>query len=159
MNEHRIRCLGEAKQLALGAQLARSLRWPALILLQGDLGAGKTTLVRGLLRALGHAGAVKSPTYTLLESYDTAAGPVQHLDLYRIGDAEELEYLGLREMLGEAVVLIEWPERGAGWLPPPDLVLQLSRIDDGRDIHMMARSPRGEEILAALWAEDHTADS
>ncbi|MDX1606983.1 MAG: tRNA (adenosine(37)-N6)-threonylcarbamoyltransferase complex ATPase subunit type 1 TsaE [Candidatus Competibacterales bacterium] len=118
---------------ALGAALAARLPVPALVGLRGDLGAGKTTLVRGLLRALGHQGAVKSPTYTLVEPYELAGQRVLHCDLYRLGDPEELEYLGLREEFGQALVLVEWPERGAGWLPPSTMEIELQHRPDGRD--------------------------
>ncbi|AGA34419.1 ATPase YjeE, predicted to have essential role in cell wall biosynthesis [Thioalkalivibrio nitratireducens DSM 14787] len=118
-----------------GAALARC---PALaqlrqIHLRGDLGAGKTTLVRGLLRALGHRGAVRSPTYTLLEPYEFAGLTVLHFDLYRVGDPEELEYLGVREQSdGRTLWLVEWPDHGAGWLPPPELVATLVQEGAGR---------------------------
>ncbi len=124
---------GEEEQIAFGARLGRALGQRALVFLEGDMGVGKTTLVRGLLRARGHSGAVKSPTYTLVEPYELPGGPCYHLDLYRLGDPEELEYLGLREMLAEsALVLVEWPDRGAGWLPEPDLRLVLSYAEGGR---------------------------
>ena len=117
---------------ALGERLARYLPDAAVIYLRGDLGAGKTTLVRGLLRALGHAGGVKSPTYTLIEPYQLGDRRVLHCDLYRVADPEELDYLGLRETLGEALLLIEWPERGVGWLPPADLDVRLGYRSPGR---------------------------
>ncbi len=102
----------EFSQEALGARLADVCTVPMLIFLEGDLGAGKTTLARGFLRGLGHRGAVKSPTYTLIEPYEIDGRKVYHLDLYRVADPAELDYLGLREMLAEeAVLLIEWPER------------------------------------------------
>jgi len=143
--------------MQFGAALAAALDWPCLVFLEGELGTGKTTLVRGLLRAMGHQGPVRSPTYTLIESYETGSGPVHHLDLYRIGDAEELEYLGLRELLDEALVLIEWPERGRGWLPVADLRLQLSQGDQSRRILLSALSPRGEQVLQQLrWPEPDT---
>ena len=112
---------------ALGAALAKTLAPGAVVFLQGDLGAGKTTLVRGLLRALGYQGAVRSPTYTLLESYPFNSGlVVHHLDLYRLADPEELEWIGLRELLtAQAIILIEWPQQGAGMLPAADLDIQL----------------------------------
>ena len=134
-----------------GAAIGRALQRPCNIWLEGELGAGKTTLVRGLLRALGHAGSVKSPTYTLVEPYEFAAGTVYHLDLYRLADPEELEFLGVRELdAGLSVVLVEWPERGAGFLSPPDLVLTLSVYGDGRRAVIEARSRRGEEMLTHL---------
>lgn len=143
---------GEAAQEALGGDLAGACGGrPALIFLSGELGAGKTTLTRGFLRALGHEGSVKSPTYTLIEPYRLADSSVYHLDLYRVADPEELEFLGLRELLAEAaVVLVEWPERGRGWLPAPDLAITLAHLPDGREIRFEAASPRGQEILDNL---------
>ena len=117
----------------LGARLAPLLDPGAVVYLQGDLGAGKTTLVRGLLHALGHQGTVRSPTYTLVEPYPFASHTVYHLDLYRLGDPEELEYLGLRDFIADrGVLLIEWPERGRGWLPPADLCVRLDHLPQGR---------------------------
>lgn len=142
----------EAAQEAFGAALAAACgKAAALIFLEGDLGAGKTTTTRGFLRALGHRGAVKSPTYTLVEPYDIGGRRIYHLDLYRVADPGELEYLGLREMLAEsAVLLVEWPERGAGWLPPPDLRVRILHRPAGRRIEISADSPRGAAILSGL---------
>lgn len=101
--------------------------------LMGDLGAGKTTLVRGFLRALGYAGAVRSPTYTLIEPYEFEHRTVLHLDLYRVADPDELEYLGVREQSDTGTLwLVEWPDRGAGWLPEPELVIRLVHEAAGR---------------------------
>ena len=147
---------GEAQQLAFGARLGRAVAERALIFLYGDLGAGKTTLVRGFLQGRGHRGSVKSPTYTLIEPYDTPAGACYHLDLYRLGDPEELECLGLREMLEErAVLLVEWPERGQGWLPAPDLAVRLSYAQEGsaRNVLLEPHSAVGEDIISTLSAE------
>lgn len=144
---------GEAAQVAFGEHLGRAVGRQGLVFLHGDLGTGKTTLVRGFLRARGHQGAVKSPTYTLIEPYELPSGRVYHLDLYRLADPEELEYLGLREILAEdAVLLVEWPERGRGWLPPPDLELHLAYAADGsaRRIELDARTPAGEAMLSRL---------
>ena len=111
--------------------------------------AGKTTLTRGFLRALGHQGAVRSPTYTLLEPYSLATRTCYHLDLYRLGDPEELEYLGLRDLLqGPAVLLVEWPEQGAGGLPPPDLRIQITYAGAGRRIDLGDASEVGAAMLA-----------
>ncbi len=110
----------------LGADIVEGHAAPLRVHLEGDLGAGKTTLVRGALRALGHRGPVKSPTYTLIEPYEVGGTRLYHLDLYRLSDPGELEYLGLRELLAEpAWVFIEWPEHGRPWLPPADLRLSI----------------------------------
>ena len=144
-------CPDAEAQQAFGAALAELCPTGCTIHLVGDLGAGKTTLVRGFLRARGHAGPVRSPTYTLVEPYDLPGGTVYHLDLYRLGDPEELEYLGLRDLLGgEVTLLIEWPERGAGWLPAPDLTLNIGHLPAGRDISVTASTPEGERICQAL---------
>lgn len=118
---------------ALGAELAPTLRGGGQVHLSGELGAGKTTLVRALLHALGHAGAVRSPTYALVEPYRIGELEVYHLDLYRIADPQELDYLGLRDWLRpDNLVLIEWPERGGAHLPPPDLSIRLEHAGEGR---------------------------
>lgn len=124
-----------------------------VIFLHGDLGAGKTTLVRGLLRSLGHAGRVPSPTYTLVEPYELGHLSLKHLDLYRISDPEELAYLGIRDMSG--AVLVEWPERGAHFLPEPDLDCRLSVAAPGRVLEVEGRTPLGQEVAAAWAAATH----
>ena len=124
---------GEAAMEAFGARLAQVLPSGLQIQLQGDLGAGKTTLVRGFLRGLGHAGRVKSPTYTLIEPYEPDGCLLYHLDLYRLADPEELEFLGIRDLFVPGVTsLIEWPERGAGMLPSPDLLIRIEQLPHGR---------------------------
>lgn len=144
-------CVDEAAQMSLGAQLSRAVSAPCILFLQGDLGAGKTTLVRGFLRERGYSGPVRSPTYTLVEPYPLGGETVYHLDLYRLADGEELEYLGLRDMLQAGnILLIEWPERGDGWLPPADLELQIQHAPDGRNIRLHANTSRGEELLRNL---------
>lgn len=136
---------------AFGAGLARALADGAVIHLQGGLGAGKTTLCRGLLRALGHRGTVKSPTYTLVEPYEAQGRPVFHFDLYRLALPAELEGLGIRDYLVPgAVLLIEWPERGGRHCPPPDLIVELKPEGPGRLVDWRADSPRGEAIAARL---------
>ena len=135
---------------AAGAALAKVFPTAdCVIYLHGDLGAGKTTLVRGLLKALGHDGRVPSPTYTLVEPYELARLSVKHLDLYRIADPEELAYLGMRDMNG--ALLIEWPERGTHFLPEPDLECRLSVAPAGRVLEVEGKSALGQKILAA-WA-------
>lgn len=149
-----IRLTGEPEQLAFGTALAAVLDGPPqrlLVFLEGDLGAGKTTLVRGFLAGLGHRGAVRSPTYTLIEPYDAGGRRVYHLDLYRIADPEELEYLGLREMLAEpAVLLVEWPERGIGWLPQADLTIRIEHLGAARGVNVTAREGYPASLLKRL---------
>lgn len=149
----------EADTLALGARLAQTLRPGCTVFLKGELGVGKTTLVRGLLRALGHAGAVKSPTFTLVEPYELNGWRIYHLDLYRLASPDELEYLGVRDYFdGQGVCLVEWPERGAGVLPEADLLIELSYLegqgeDRGAEGQRLARlqacSLRGRLCLGA----------
>lgn len=134
----------------LARALARSAPAPAVVLLHGDLGAGKSTLARAWLRALGVTGAIRSPTYTLVERYPLADGAeALHLDLYRIGGGAELEFLGLDDA-DAALWLVEWPERGEGALPPADLRINLSISGDGRACRLAALSPAGHRWLAAL---------
>lgn len=141
----------EAATETLGARLARVVTGGALIYLHGQLGAGKTTLVRGLLRALGHQGAVKSPTYTLVEEYCLAGRQIYHFDLYRLADAEELESMGIRDYLAaDALCLVEWPERGAGVLPAADLALYLEVAAPGRSVRAVPAGRRGQEWCALL---------
>lgn len=125
----------EAAMLALGAQLARRFPNGGLITLHGDLGAGKTTLVRGLLRELGHTGVVKSPTYTLVEPYQVGSRDIYHFDLYRLADPEELEYMGIRDYLRpDALCLVEWPEQAGELLPIPDLQVSIHHAGSARDV-------------------------
>ena len=127
----------EAALLALGDELSKQLVPGDLLRLSGPLGAGKTTLVRGLLWALGHSGAVKSPTYTIVEAYDLAWGGVYHFDLYRIADPDELELLGFGEMLDSgALCLIEWPERGGSHLPARGRRIEIEVAGSGRRVHL-----------------------
>jgi tRNA threonylcarbamoyladenosine biosynthesis protein TsaE len=133
---------------AAGAALALSAPERAVVYLEGELGAGKSTLARAWLRALGVQGTVRSPTYTLLERYPTRTGGAAHLDLYRLADAAELDFLGLDELAAEVPLwLVEWPERGGGSLPAPDLRLSLSTEGSGRQLLLEAGTPAGEAWL------------
>lgn len=134
----------------LGQGLGHALQGGVMVYLQGELGAGKTTLVRGVLKGLGYTGPVRSPTYTLVEGYDFALRMFYHLDLYRIRGFAELEYLGIRDLDDPDLwVFVEWPERGAGSLPAADLVLRLEMRDPGRTLHIEAGSERGSALMAA----------
>lgn len=120
----------EQDTCALGALLATTLmnrfHGSAVVFLEGQLGAGKTTLVRGLLQAVGHTGAVKSPTYTLLEPYNVQGHEVYHFDLYRVNDPQELEFVGFDEIVdGPGLKLFEWAEKAHGWLPEPDVCVRI----------------------------------
>ena len=138
---------------ALGAQLARHLPPRAVVHLHGDLGAGKSTLARAMLRALGVTGTIRSPTYTLVEQYPLREGGIAlHLDLYRIGDAGELEFLGV-DTDEARLWLVEWPERGQGGLPPVDLAIDLSLSGTGRQCRLQPRSEPGRAWTRALWPQ------
>ncbi len=146
-----LRLAGALESEGLGAALAPGVPWSATrtigLFLSGDLGAGKTTVARGLLRALGVGEIVRSPTYMLLESYEHAGRRLLHLDLYRLGGAADLGALGLRDELGPGVLLmVEWPERAESALPSPDLRLNLRHDGEGR----LARLEAGTN-LGAQW--------
>ncbi|WP_417566338.1 tRNA (adenosine(37)-N6)-threonylcarbamoyltransferase complex ATPase subunit type 1 TsaE [Marinobacter sp.] len=153
-NERRLFLESEAETERLGQELARRVAESGcglVIYLDGDLGMGKTTVSRGVMRGLGHTGAVKSPTYTLVEPYEDLQPPAYHFDLYRLGDAEELEYMGIRDYFaGDNLCLIEWPERGRGILPDPDLEIHLERQGEGRSVVIRAGSERGRWVLSEL---------
>lgn len=136
---------------ALGARLAPGLHAGLLLYLHGELGAGKTTLVRGILRGLGHTGAVKSPTYTLVEPYALDKFPLYHFDLYRLNDPRELEFIGVRDYLeGQGVCLIEWAERGAPVLPDADVDVTIERAGETRVVRFTARTDKGGALLRGL---------
>ncbi|MCB1858912.1 MAG: tRNA (adenosine(37)-N6)-threonylcarbamoyltransferase complex ATPase subunit type 1 TsaE [Gammaproteobacteria bacterium] len=141
----------EVEQEQLGAALAPCCGAGSVLFLDGELGVGKTTLVRGFLRGMGYPDRVKSPTYTLIEPYAVGATNVYHLDLYRVGDPDELEFLGIRDLVAEeSTLLVEWPERGEGMLPPPDLRVVIRYAGTGRLVEISACSERGRQILAAF---------
>lgn len=144
---------------AMGDALAQSVQvnseQPLIFFLQGDLGAGKTTLSQGFVRGCGHTGSVKSPTYTLVEPYESLPVPIYHFDLYRLADPEELEFLGFRDYLAKrSILLIEWPQKGAGYLPQADVTISVtvekSASGVGRLATLTAATAQGEKILAAL---------
>lgn len=142
---------GPEATAALGEALAATQPARAVVFLEGELGAGKSTLARAWLRALGVTGAIKSPTYALVERYPIPGGEAAHLDLYRLAAAAELDFLGLDELAAEATLwLVEWPERGAGSLPPPDLRLALAAEGAGRRAVLEAGSPTGQAWLGRV---------
>ncbi len=141
----------EQATVDLGRRLARPLRRGGIVYLEGTLGAGKTTLTRGLLQALGHSGPVKSPTYTLVEPYQMPELQAFHFDLYRLGDPEELEYMGIRDYFSEQnLCIVEWPAKGLGLLPEADLVLELAVVRGGRAATVRASTPRGAGMLSSF---------
>ena len=141
----------EADTLALGRCLQACIRGSCVVFLRGDLGAGKTTLVRGFLRAAGYSLAVKSPTFTLVEEYRLEHQSIFHFDLYRLVDPEEIEWMGLRDYLtGDAVCFFEWPEKGLGFLPAEDIEVGLRTADAGRVAVITPHSRRGHSIVAKL---------
>ena len=138
----------EQAMLDFGKQLASTLDAGMLIFLVGDLGAGKTTLVRGVLRGLDHQGPVKSPTYNIVESYTLAKKNIYHFDLYRLNDPEELEYMGIRDYLGlDSICFVEWPDKGAGVLPQADIVIEILIQGERRQIISKAKSEILENAL------------
>lgn len=142
---------------AFGASLAPVLHAPLVMYLDGDLGAGKTTFTRGLLRGLGHQGAVKSPTYAIVESYGLPDFSLHHFDLYRFASPEEWEDAGLDELADGSVCLIEWPQKGSGFAPQADLTLELVRRAEGREARLHAHTPNGQEHLEK-WYKNLPAD-
>ena len=151
MTEHLIELADEAATLALGASLAAGAAPGHVLYLSGDLGSGKTTLARGLICALGHAGRVKSPTYTLVEDYELARLHVYHFDFYRFKDKKEWVSSGFREYFGpDALCIVEWPERAAGLLAPADLEIDLQLRGAGRLACLRPCSPAGSDWLQSL---------
>jgi len=147
-------CLIDSDQtVQMGRDLALSVDQATTIFLHGDLGAGKTTLTRGFVQALGHKGNVKSPTYTLVEPYDVAPWNIYHFDLYRLCDPEELEFMGIRDYFTDtSLCLIEWPQRGFGLLPQADIELSLTYVETQRKVSLTSNTTNGQRIIASLIA-------
>ncbi|MGF6164968.1 tRNA (adenosine(37)-N6)-threonylcarbamoyltransferase complex ATPase subunit type 1 TsaE [Pseudomonas sp. ACN5] len=154
MSEVTLYLADEQAMSDFGARIARITQGHGLIFLEGNLGMGKTTLSRGIIRGLGHVGAVKSPTFTLVEPYEIGDIRAFHFDLYRLVDPEELEFLGIRDYFeDDALCLIEWPDKGAGFLPKPDLTITISPQDSGRSLKILSQGSRGKAWCAALALE------
>ena len=146
---------GEAAMVTFGERLGRALavrlNEGVTVFLLGDLGAGKTTLSRGVLRAFGHSGPVKSPTYTLVEPYLLDDVRVNHFDLYRLGDPEELEYMGIRDYFSsDSLSLVEWPHRGEGFLPQPDITVTVTVSGNGRQLKLQAGTDLGRQVINVI---------
>lgn len=140
----------EEATLALGASWAPLMSAPLTVYLQGGLGAGKTTFTRGLLRGLGYGGAVKSPTYAIVESYTLSGFTLHHFDLYRFSTPEEWQDAGLDDLFdGQSICLIEWPQQGGEFPPAADITLSLNHAEEGRTFTAAAHTPRGRKSLEA----------
>jgi tRNA threonylcarbamoyladenosine biosynthesis protein TsaE len=158
--QHELYLQGEQAMEQFGAALGRALPVRALVFLVGDLGMGKTTLARGILRGRGHAGSVKSPTYTLVEPYLHLVPPLYHFDLYRLADPEELEYLGMRDYLEEeAQCLVEWPERAGDFLPTADLIITIEKQNSGRRLCLSGDGALATAIASAVAEQGGHRDS
>lgn len=141
----------EEAMVAFGKVIAEATNARGVVFLLGDLGMGKTTLSRGILRGCGHQGSVKSPTYTLVEPYTVEDKQIYHFDLYRLADPEELEFLGIRDYFDEqALCLVEWPEKGRGMLPEADLVLQIELDGVGRKLAWISQTSLGHAMADKL---------
>ena len=154
-------CADETALLQFGSTLAESLKKQLasqseqglVIYLNGDLGAGKTTLTRSIVRAFGHLGNVKSPTYTLVEEYNLPPYALYHFDLYRLADPEELEFMGIRDYFRpQTLCLLEWASRGEGMIPQADLIIQIDYAEQGRNIQLLPQTEMGKAVFADFSA-------
>ena len=146
--------IDERELTGMARRIAAPLAGGGVVYLRGDLGAGKTTLARALLQALDVGERVKSPTYSLIESYRSGDLRVHHLDLYRIAGADELEWLGLADLVdGPSLVVVEWPDRGLSGLPPADLEIELRHAGEKRDLRLTAHGSIGQRALRALQTD------
>lgn len=157
MNEFSLILTDTDATVALGKNLAKCLHQldhGLIAYLNGDLGAGKTTLTRGFVQGMGHQGNVKSPTYTLVEPYDLGDWQVYHFDLYRLADPEELEYMGIRDYFSDkSCAFIEWPEKGYGILQGADLIINLAYSGEQRQVQILAETSKGQQVLLQLQAQ------
>ena len=146
-----LRITTAAAMEALGGQFARLLNDGCVIYLRGPLGAGKTTWVRGFMRAVGHTGTIKSPTYGLVETYQLGGYEIHHFDLYRLHSPDELENIGIRDYWSvHSIYIVEWPERGKDVLPPADIEFNMLYDGSARKVEISACSPAGRDLVAAL---------
>ncbi len=145
----------ESEQIALAGSIAQQLHSSFIMLLKGDLGAGKTTFARGFIHASGFDGVVKSPTYTLVEPYPISNNRMcYHFDLYRLAEPEELEFIGARDHFNDNdVCLIEWPEKAEGFLPAADWVCEFSYYQQGRNLEVSALSDKGKELMLRVFSD------
>lgn len=149
--ESQLLAFGEKLAQAFQAYLAEKSENALVVYLNGDLGAGKTTLTRRIVQSFGHTGNVKSPTYTLVEEYALPPYQLYHFDLYRLADPEELEFMGIRDYFRpQTLCLLEWASKGEGVIPPADLVIHIDYEGEGRRIRLQSQSAAGDEILVKL---------
>ncbi len=148
---HQCELANEEETLALARKFSQVLQAPLVVYLEGELGAGKTAFCRGVIQAMGHSGAVKSPTYTLVEPYQLQGWRIHHFDLYRLADPEELEYMGIRDYFSEDTLnFIEWPDKGYGWLPGADIEIRIEYAGTGRKLTFSALTEAGQKIIKTL---------
>lgn len=156
MTDYNVQLDDEASMIAFGNKIAEAAMGKGVFYLIGDLGMGKTTLSRGIILGSGHQGSVKSPTYTLVEPYEIESDEigvktVYHFDLYRLSDPEELEYLGIRDYFeGESMSLVEWPDKGRGFLPDPDMIIEINLNNRGRIVSLQPKTEYGQELADKL---------